>query len=178
MGRCTKPVQLILEWGPDVSGISSHLSPFSNSASWWVDHKDISTWKDDRATEQKGPGSLMTDSTVNLPAQDSNLNYRKKNPKVILIKLLTSVLGFHYISQGRILSAKALLVTVLLKKINWERITARLPRAYHLGLTLWFILSREKTQIFSYSTLLLGTLSLTQCCAVSLYMCVHIPAHE
>lgn len=64
------------------------------------------------------------------------------------------------------------------KKINWERITARLPRAYHLGLTLWFILSREKTQIFSYSTLLLGTLSFTQCCAISLYVCVHIPAHE
>lgn len=177
MGRCTQPVQLILECGPDVSGIFSHLSPFSKSTSWWVDHKDISTWKDDRATEQRGPGSLMTDSTVILPAQDINLNYRKKK-KVILVKLLTSVLGFHYISQGRILSAKALLVTVLLKKINWERITARLPRAYHTGLTLWFILSREKTQIFSYSTLLLGTLSLTQCYAVSLYVCVHIPAHE
>lgn len=136
----------------------------------------------EKMTEQQSRGGLgpwwQTAQSSCQPRTAIWTTGKKKKTKVILVKLLTSVLGFHYISQGRILSAKALLVTVLLKKINWERITARLPRAYHTGLTLWFILSREKTQIFSYSTLLLGTLSLIQCYVVSLYVCVHIPAHE
>lgn len=63
----------------------------------------------------------MTDSTVILLAQDSSLNYRKRtNKRVIRVKLLTSVLGFHSVSRGRILSAKALFITVLLQKISWE----------------------------------------------------------